>query len=288
MNYVRKFFALKGSGTSSGRAIAERRNSVSKILLNLQRLKSGTYKAYVFGENTFFSREITVNNMGRCDISFELDNIKTDDIKTVCILSSNNTPILTAYTSGTFNWQRLLTSPKEEIIAADTETAQKENPDNITRENTEENTENTCDDIPKQDTNITENTDTSLASDASREEEAKQEIREIINNFDKQLKELEAPPFDSEDCKWERSNLIGLKKTDKLWKYANNPFIVYACRHHGHIYIGHEDNNCILAVPWIYCKNYVLEGQLQGFREFRPLKGEKIKEGTLCYCILRE
>lgn len=260
MNYSRNFIILKNTlegfskdTKSTGRAIIEQRNARTRILISLQGIKQGEYISYVFTEGSYVNQWLQVSNKGRCDLNWELSKISADAVRAVCILTKDLQPILVGYTDKEFNWQKLLCSDKtEEVSVAEAMEETEENPQAL-----------------------------------------KENLKEIITEFHNGIQELkqinneDSSPFGQDDYVWQKADLRQLYNTSNLWKYANNPFVVHSYRCYHHIYLGKKDNCIALGVPCVYCKGYTLESQLQGFQEFKALKGQELKEGQLCYCIIK-
>lgn len=281
MSYIRNFVVLKDNSgefsrdfrQSVGRAIIEQRNGKTRILISLQGIKEGEYIGYIFTENNYVSQWLNVSNKGRCDLNWEVSEINAPDVRAVCILTTDNKPVLTGYTSKAFNWQRMLVA---DVNAAETAESIAEEPEEI-QEEASAASEPYVNEESKEDTDL---------------ENTKNTLKEIITQFDEGLKELQQissednSPFEDNEFVWKKTDLRELYHTRNLWRYANNPFVICGYRCYHHIMLGKRDNKCALGVPCIYCKGYTLESQLQGFKEFRPLKGQELTEGSLCYCII--
>lgn len=262
MGYIRNFIILKGDMGVGGRAILEQRNGRTRILISLQGIRQGEYSLYAFTRDSFKRQWLKVGSRGRFELNWELTELSVDEIKAVCILTDRLQPVLTGYGEEGFNWQRILYKPVEENKPI--EEAVQENREEI-----------------------------QVAEALPDEQEIKGHLKEIITEFDKNIQELRAignedtAPFGDDGYVWEKTDLRQLYNTRSLWKFANNPFVVHGYRCYHHIYLGKSEGSCALAVPCVYCKGYTLESQLQGFQEFRALKEKELKEGQLCYCIIK-
>lgn len=265
MGYIRNFVILKGDKGIGGRAIIEQRGN-TRILINIKGIPQGEYLLYVFNDKAFKKQWFKIGSKGFLDLNWEITDFSAEEIRAICVLTQKLQPVLTGYVQDNFNWQRLL-------ISSDNENKEEKSSEPQVAE-------------------IEECVSISPTTDQS-DNKLKGHLKEIITEFDDNIRELKSmgqedtSPFGDDGYVWEKTDLKQLYGSKTLWKLANNPFVVHGYRCYHHIYLGKSNSSSALAVPCVYCKSYTLESQLQGFREIKPLKDKELKEGQLCYCIIK-
>lgn len=271
MAYSRLFIALnqscpdyaKDTRGCVGRCIIEQRNSTGRLVFQVQGLSSeADYRVVLLGEDKCFDipKRLYLDGGGKGEIRWNFDpqtlEINLEDIRAAAVLVMDKAPLI-GFTKGEYNWQKCLMAKEVRAAEADPQKAE-------------------------------------VISIIEKLDESIKDIRTIINSSDK--KDNQAYVFDKEHIKpfgedniaWVKGSLKEMTAVKDLWKYANNPYVVYSCCKYKHILLGKDsDGGCWLALPCKYDKTYALEARLQGFKGFKAVDNGELKDNEFCYCLLK-
>lgn len=281
MSYSRVFIALKQGCQdyakdirgSVGRCIIELRNGSGRLILQAQGLRSDCdYRVCILSRDSYaeVSRPLYVDGSGKGEVKWEFMpnkiNMDVSDIKAVAVLVKDKAPLI-GFVEGEYNWQRCLMAKSDE----------------------EPKVQAAC-----------EKEETAPKSDD------KEKLICIINEIDKDIDELKEyskigtqegedtlfsreclSPFGDDGICWVKANIKEICLVKPLWKYINNPFVIKGCKDYKHLLLGRDANNYWLGVPSRYDKDYKLEAMAQGFSQFKTEDNMPLKQGEMCYCILK-
>ncbi len=296
MAYSRLFIILEqgedefaiGSNKAVGRCIIEFNGNTGRLFLQAQGLKSGTYRVCVLSKNSYADTAVllVVNRFGRGEIrrSLESDNINfgAKEIFGVVVLSGEKT-VLLGFTNGEYNWQACMmakTNTQEDI----TETGEEKSEavENVKADETSKEISK-----PKEDVSVSKD----------NEEKDKQNIKNIVLEFDKKVEELRemgkaktediifggkaVTPFGNDGVVWIKAGIREISAIDKLCSYSQNPFVVQSFKKYRHLLLGKTSDGFALGVPCVYDEKY------SGSAEFKTTDDKELKNNTFCYCILK-
>jgi hypothetical protein len=252
----------------TGKAILEYNGKLCRITMQLQGIDTDKlYKPYLLWEDNFviLPQALNIDKSGRCNLRCQTEVDYPDRIRAIALISDDLQPVAIGYTNGEYDWRKCFMMTEEAPVQA---------------ENTE----------PTQDN------------------ETKQVFKSIVCHLSDNLNELKqyanAPELNKSDTlfashktitpfygctgKWIRINLKELAQVNSLWKYMNNPLVLYACRHYHHLILGSAEGSgaLTLGVPWEYDHSYRLEAGIQGFTDIKPIENTPLKNGVQCYLLL--
>ena len=246
--------------TGSGRALLEYGigKGLTRVTIYLENISaSELYKPYLLWENSFFSlpEGLKVDNMGHCTLRCETEVENPEYIRAIAVISQSLTPAAIGYINGEYDWRKcfMLDSKSEEKPPA---------------------------------------------------EDEKQRFKAIVCHLDDDIRELKeytkplrsdantlfesrakTEPYSGCTGEWIKISLRELAFAGSLWRYMNDPLVLYAYSKHGFIYLGRQGEVLSLAVPWIYDKGYRLEAGIQGFNEIKTVDGSAPQNGSKC-CLI--
>jgi hypothetical protein len=310
MAYSRLFIILEqgedefaiGSNKAVGRCIIEFNGNTGRLFLQAQGLKSGTYRVCVLSKNSYADTAVplVLNRFGRGELrrSLEADNINfgAKDILGVVVLSGEKT-VLLGFTNGEYNWQACMmakTNTQEEI----TETIEEKSEavENVKADETpKEEISKTKEDVSESKAVLASKDKISVSKD--KEEKDKQNIKNIVLEFDKKVEELRemgrtktediifggkaVTPFGNDGVVWIKAGIREISAIDKLCSYSQNPFVVQSFKKYRHLLLGKTGDGFALGVPCVYDEKY------SGSAEFKTTDDRELKNNTFCYCILK-
>ncbi len=276
-------------GMGKGRAILEYSDSLCRITLQLQGIATDKlYKPYLLWEDSFLllPKPLAVDRMGGCMLRCEVKADSPDKIKGIAVISEDLQPAAIGFVNGEYDWRKCFMM-KEEAEAAD----KAEN--SLAADEAELKAEAEVKEQPR--------------PKPKPATEEKQVFKSIVCRLSDDLQELkeyaQMPEFNGSDalfeshalvtpfygCQgdWIQINLKELCQIGSLWKYINNPLVLYGCRHFHHLILGRDKDKLTLTlgIPWEYEPTYKLEAGIQGFTEIKPVNEGKPQKGEMCYLL---
>ncbi len=260
---------------SKGRAILEYGKDLCRLTLKLQGIDTDKlYKPYLLWEDSFLllPKPLEVDKSGSCSLRCDVKAEKPEEIRAVAVISEALEVGAIGYIKGEYPWQNCFMMKEPEKTEADNQNESREASDNeVTKEDKAETKE-------------------AFKSIVWKLNEDIRELKEYASMADKSCEEMfkqkeEIKPFPECEGKWIKINLKDLAGMGSLWRYINNPLVLYACRHYHHLILGNNKGELLLGVPWEYDNSYRLEAEIQGFNQLKSVKGTKPEKGDMCYLI---
>ncbi len=268
-----------------GKAILEYGSGLCRITLQLQGISTDKlYKPYLLWEDSFLllPKPLTVDAMGRCTLRCEVQADNPEGIRAAAVISPELEVAAIGFVNGEYDWRRcFMLKETAEAEAAKTEMPKEEKTEQLSAQE-------------------------SAKQQSVPENEEKQVFKSIVCRLDDDLKELKrytqmpqndnssalfethdaVTPFYGCSGQWIKINLRELAQVCSLWKYINNPLVLYACRQYHHLLLGRDGGALILGVPCEYDPSYRLEAEIQGFTDIKPVENAPLEKGKMCYLLM--
>ncbi len=262
-----------------GKAILEYSDSLCRITLQLKGIGTDKlYKPYLLWEDSYMllPQPLNIDKSGRCSLRCQLDAEQPDKIRAVAVISEDLEPIAIGYINGEYNWRKCF------MMKESTDTTSEPAGMSSIKE-TEQKTE-----------------------EAPPAADTKQVFKSIVCHLSDDLQELkqyaQMPDFDNSSAlfdthervspfygcqgEWIKINLKELAQINSLWKYMNNPLVLYSCRHYHYLLLGRQNGALTLGIPWEYDPSYRLEAGIQGFTDIKPQENAPLERGAKCYLLM--
>jgi hypothetical protein len=260
-------------GTGKGKAILEYNDRLCRVTMQLQGIGTDKlYKPYLLWEDNFvvLPQTLNIDKSGRCSLRCQTEADFPEKIRAVAVISEDLQPAAIGYTGGEYNWRQCFMMTEDKPA------------------------------------NVTEQAQEVAEKPEDNEDETKQAFKSIVCHLSDNLTELKqyanmpelnqsdslfathksVTPFYGCSGRWIKINLRELARVNSLWKYMNNPLVLYACKHYHHLLLGSENASLTLGVPWEYDPDYRLEAGIQGFTDIKPIENTPLKKGVQCYLLL--
>lgn len=292
---------------SKGRAILEYDGAMCRVTINLQGMPTDRLcKPYLLWDNVAvpLPKPLFVDKNGKCALRCELEAENPHKIRAVAITDDSLNCIDIGFTREKYNWQQCFMAKEEEPEPNKSKSS----------EDKKMVTEPTKSKAPTEDEQTTEPVEDKTLADnekaiakpadhAVNATEKKEVFKSIVCRLGEDIRELQeyarmpdntehlfesrnkVSPFYGCEGVWIKINLRDLAYAGDMWKYINNPLVLYACRKYHHLILGKGAEGLMLGIPWEYDTTYRLEAEIQGFNIIKPIENTSPGKGTMCYLI---
>ena len=266
----------------TGRAVLEYGGNMCRVTLNLQgRSTDKLYKPYLLWEDRYMLLPpLNVDRQGRCALRCEPKAEEPEKIRALAVISEELEPAAVGFVNGEYDWRKCFMLPdppaEEKPDISEAASVQTETP---APQNTE---------APAPQTETKE----VFKSIVCRLNDDIHELKEYARMPDTDNAALlfdgreRVEPFYGSKGEWVKINLRDLVHIGSLWKYMNNPLVLYACRHYRYLLLGRDGGSLMLGVPVTYDPSYRLEAGIQGFNDIKPVENVPLAKGTMCCLIM--